>query len=105
MRILHTADLQIGKPFNWASGRAQNNLREARENVIGRIGDVADEHDVDFVLIAGDLFDDNTVADGIVSRTCERLSGISVPVYSLPGNHDFEGSPSCVWLLEDFADV
>jgi DNA repair exonuclease SbcCD nuclease subunit len=96
-RFLHTADLQIGKPFNWASGRAQNNLREARENAIGRIGDVADEHEVDFVLIAGDMFDDNTVADDIVSRTCERLSGISVPVYILPGNHDFAGSPSCVY--------
>jgi len=102
VRFLHMGDLQIGKPFNWASGRAQNNLREARENAIDRIGDVADEHDVDFVLIAGDLFDDNTVADDIVSRTCERLSGISVPVYILPGNHDFAGSPSCVYQRDPF---
>lgn len=102
VRFLHTADLQIGKSFNWASGRAQNNLREAREDAIGQIGDVAAEREVDFVLIAGDLFDDNTVADGIVSRTCERLSGISVPVYILPGNHDFAGSPSCVYQRDRF---
>ncbi|MCS4169385.1 DNA repair exonuclease SbcCD nuclease subunit [Salinibacter ruber] len=102
VRILHTADLQIGKPFNWASGRARSKLREAREDVIGRIGDVAGEHEVDFLLIAGDLFDDNTVADDVVSRTCERLSGISVPVYILPGNHDFAGSPSCVYQRDPF---
>jgi len=39
-RFVHTADLQIGKPFNWASVRAQTKLREAREEAIGRVGDV-----------------------------------------------------------------
>ena len=96
-RFIHTADLQIGKPFNWATGRAQAKLREAREETVNRIGEVANEHEADLVLIAGDFFDDNTVGDDVVSRTCERLSEIHVPVYILPGNHDFAGSPSCVY--------
>jgi len=103
VRFLHTGDLQIGKPFNWASGRAQNKLREAREDAIGQIGDLTNEQGINFVLIAGDLFDDNTVADDIVSRTCERLSSIPVPVYILPGNHDFVGSPSCVYQRKPFS--
>jgi DNA repair exonuclease SbcCD nuclease subunit len=97
VRFVHTADFQIGKPFNWASGRAQTKLRDAREEAVGRIGEVADEHEADFVLIAGDFFDDNTVGDDVVSRTCQRLSEINAPVYILPGNHDFAGSPASVY--------
>ena len=104
VRFVHTADLQIGKPFNWAAGRAQTKLREAREEAVSRIGEVADEHEADFVLIAGDFFDDNTVGDDVVSRTCERLSEINVPVYILPGNHDFAGSPSCVYRRDLFQE-
>lgn len=96
-RFVHTADLQIGKPFNWAEGRAQTKLREAREEAVSRIGEVAQEHEADFVLVAGDFFDDNTVGDDVVSRTCQRLSEIDVPVYILPGNHDFSGSPASVY--------
>ena len=104
LRFLHTADLQIGKPFNWAGGRAQAQLQEAREEAVSRIGEVAGEHEADFVLIAGDLFDDNTVGDDVVSRTCERLADIDVPVYILPGNHDFSGSPSCVYRRDLFRE-
>ena len=104
IRFLHTADLQIGKPFNWAGERAQRVLREAREEVVDRIGDAAEEHDASFVLVVGDLFDDNTVADDVVTRTCQRLSGIEVPVYVLPGNHDFSGGPACVYRRDLFLD-
>jgi DNA repair exonuclease SbcCD nuclease subunit len=102
IRFVHTADLQIGKPFNWAGGRAQGKLQEAREEAVTRIGEVALEREVDFILIAGDFFDDNTVSDEIVARTCKRLSDIKVPVYILPGNHDFSGSPSSVYHRDLF---
>jgi DNA repair exonuclease SbcCD nuclease subunit len=102
VRFIHTADLQIGKPFNWARGRAQSSLREAREEAVTILGDVAREQDAHFILIAGDLFDDNTVGDDVVTRTCQRLSEIDVPVYILPGNHDFAGGPSCVYHRDPF---
>jgi DNA repair exonuclease SbcCD nuclease subunit len=101
-RFLHTADFQIGKPFNRASGRTQAKLQEAREEAIGRLGEVASEHDAEFVLVAGDFFDENTVSDDVVARTCQRLSAIEVPVYILPGNHDFSGSPSSVYRRKLF---
>ncbi len=103
-RFLHTADLQIGKPFGWASGRAQAKLQEAREEAIGRLGKTARERGAEFVLIAGDFFDENTVSDDVVTRTCQRLSAIEVPVYVLPGNHDFSGSPSCVYRRDLFEE-
>lgn len=103
-RFIHTADLQVGKPFNWAGERARRSLQEAREEVIGRIGDAVEEHEASFVVIAGDLFDDNTVADDIVTRTCHRLSAVDVPVYILPGNHDFASGPACVYRRDLFLD-
>lgn len=102
VRFLHTADLQIGKPFNWASDRAEAKLQEAREEAVTRIGEVALEREVDFILIAGDFFDDNTVSDEVVARTCKRLSDVEVTVYILPGNHDFSGSPSSVYHRDQF---
>ncbi len=50
VRFLHTADLQIGKPFNWAGERARRSLREAREESVTRIGNAAKEQEADFVL-------------------------------------------------------
>ena len=71
--------------------------------MVTRIGEVADEHDAHFILIAGDLFDDNTVGDDVVTRTCHRLANdVPVPVYILPGNHDFSGGPSCVYHRSPF---
>ena len=102
IRFLHTADLQIGKPFGWASGRARSKLQEAREEAIGRLGETARKQGAEFVLIAGDFFDENTVSDDVVARTCQRLSAIEVPVYILPGNHDFSGSPSSVYRRDLF---
>ncbi len=102
VRFVHAADFQIGKPFNWATGRAQTKLQEAREEAISRVGEVAAEQEADFILIAGDFFDDNTVSDDVVARTCKRLSDIEVPVYILPGNHDFSGSPSSVYHRDLF---
>lgn len=102
VRFIHTADLQIGKPFNWASGRAQTKLREEREAVVDRIGAAATTQEADFVLIAGDFFDDNTLSDDVVARTCHRLQTIEVPVLILPGNHDFAGGPACIFHRDPF---
>jgi len=101
-RFVHTADLQIGKPFNWAGERARNKLQDAREEAVSRMGKVADDYDADFALVAGDFFDENTVSDEVVARTCQRLSDVEVPVYILPGNHDFSGTPSCVYRRDLF---
>lgn len=43
---------------------------------------------VDLVLIAGDLFDHNRVADETVAFVYEELQRLRQPVVILPGNHD-----------------
>ncbi len=97
IRFIHAADFQIGKPYNWAGGRAQRTLKERREEAIERVGDVAREKGADFLVIAGDFFDANTIEDDVITRACRRLSNVEVPVYILPGNHDFAAGPACVY--------
>lgn len=51
MRILHTADWHLGK-------RLENFSRiPEQEDVLDEICDIAEQQQVDAVLIAGDLFD------------------------------------------------
>lgn len=96
IRFLHTADLQLGKPFNWARDLASK-LTDKRGEAIDRLARAASEHEADFVVVAGDFFDANTVDDRLVVRTCERLKKFSVPVFILPGNHDCCGGPDSVY--------
>jgi DNA repair exonuclease SbcCD nuclease subunit len=96
IRFLHTADLQLGKPFNWAKGVASK-LTDKRGEAVERLARAASEQAADFVVVAGDLFDANTVDDRLVVRTCERLKQFSMPVFILPGNHDCGGGPDSVY--------
>jgi DNA repair exonuclease SbcCD nuclease subunit len=101
-RFIHTADFQIGKPYNWANGRAQRTLKERRERAIEQMGEVAAERNADFIVVAGDFFDANTIEDDVITRACRRLSSVDVPVYILPGNHDFAAGPASVYERSTF---
>ncbi len=94
VRFLHTADLQLGKPYAWLEGDAAAALRRARMDALARVLKVARDHDASFVVIAGDLFEANTVSSDIVAQTCDIVKGASIDVYVIPGNHDHGGADS-----------
>ena len=79
-------------------------LRAERLAAVERIGGLATERQVDFVIVAGDLFDAHTVDNEIVTRALEVLSRFSVPIYAIPGNHDFSGAPESVYARKRFID-
>ena len=84
MRFLHTGDWHVGKTLR---GRSRADEHRA---VLAEIADIADDRNVDAVLVAGDLFD--TAAPGpeseeIVYETLLRLSK-KRPVVAIAGNHD-----------------
>ena len=56
------------------------------------IGQLVDEHDIDVLLIAGDLFDHARVSDVLVISTFAKLAKIGCEVVLLPGNHDVHDS-------------
>ena len=86
MKILHTADWHLGKRLEKFSRLEEQ--REVLEEIIG----LADEHQVDVVLIAGDLFDNFNPANEAVElfyKTLKRLSNNGRrAVIAIAGNHD-----------------
>ena len=92
-------------PFSWVSGDSGAKLRELRFQVIDTIALLAVRYQADFVVIAGDLFDANTLPDRIVHQACVRLSKVPVPVYVLPGNHDHTGVPNAILQRPSFREA
>jgi DNA repair exonuclease SbcCD nuclease subunit len=91
MRFLHTADWQIGMKCSPARSRADE-ARSERLKTVDRIVDVANQRAVDFVLIAGDLFDHRTPKAGDFAMVVAALKRLRMPAFVLPGNHDPAGN-------------
>lgn len=103
IRFLHTADLQLGMPFNKVPGDRGAQLRTWRFEAIDRCVTLAHQQDAAFILVAGDVFDDNTVDDRVVIQACARFATSRVPVIAIPGNHD-HGGPGSVWHRRAFVE-
>jgi len=88
MKFLHTADWQLGMTRHFLGNDAQARYSAARRDAIVAIGALARETDVEFVVVAGDVFDANQLAPKVVSQSLDAMRAIDVPVYLLPGNHD-----------------
>lgn len=88
IKLLHTADWQIGKGFANFEGDAGALLRTQRVKTVERIAQIAIEKDVDAILVAGDLFETNTVTDETLRRTLGAMKAFGKHWVLLPGNHD-----------------
>ncbi|MCV7431153.1 metallophosphoesterase family protein [Mycolicibacterium bacteremicum] len=91
MRFLHTADWQLGMTRHFLSaggGEAQSRYAAARREAVAGLGVLAAEVGAEFVVVAGDVFEDNQLSPREVSLALEAMRAIEVPVYLLPGNHD-----------------
>lgn len=95
MKFVHTADWHLGLKAHHV-GAAAREVRDARIDAARRVIEVAREHAVDFILLAGDTFDSNAVDRGLVQRCADLLATFGGPVYVLPGNHD-PLVPGSVW--------
>lgn len=89
VRIIHTADWQLGKPFGRFPDDVRVALADARLDVIGRIGELARERVVGHVLVAGDLFDNVDPGDRILVQALSRMARAPATWWLMPGNHDY----------------
>ncbi len=88
MKLLHTSDWHVGKQMRGRSRLAEH------EAVLGEIVAAAAEHQVDAVLIAGDLFETSTPtaeAEALVYKTLLALADTGADVAIIAGNHDNAG--------------
>ena len=78
-KFLHTADWQIGRLFATFDPEHAPLLAEARIAAVERLAALATEQGVTAVLVAGDVFDAQTVSDRTVRRLFNALSGFAGP--------------------------
>lgn len=57
LKIIHSADWQLGKPFGRFPHEVRNALAEARLDVIDELGKAAATAGAAHVVVAGDVFD------------------------------------------------
>ncbi|MCH5155741.1 MAG: exonuclease subunit SbcD [Clostridiales bacterium] len=87
MKILHTADLHLGKRLNKAA------RLDEQCDVIKQLSEIADREEIDVVLIAGDIFDTlvpTSEAERVFYRSILTLAERGRAVIALAGNHDDE---------------
>lgn len=85
MRILHTGDWHVGKTL-----ARRSRIEEARE-AVDAVVVAAGEHEVDAVLVCGDVFEHlspSPDAEELVYQALLRFERERIPVVLLAGNHD-----------------
>lgn len=103
-KFLHTADWQMGRIYSRFDAEDAAALAEARYAAIGRLAQLAREEACDAVLVAGDVFDAQTVSERTIRRVFNAMAGFAGPWVLLPGNHDAALAES-VWTRARRLDV
>ncbi len=97
MRFIHAADLHIDSPLRGLSryeGAPVDRLRGATRQALEGMVELAISEEVDFVVIAGDLYDRDwqDFHTGLfVRKQMVRLGHHDIKVFIVQGNHDAQG--------------
>lgn len=95
VRFIHTADVHLGSILQIVGDSLPAELEKSMEDAalegFRRVCSTAIEKNVDFILIAGDLYDRearSVKADHFFSQECRRLAAMGIDVFVIAGNHD-----------------
>ena len=88
VRFIHSSDWQLGMTRAFLSEEAASRFSQARIDAVSALGKLAGQHDAQFIIVAGDVFESNQLSRQTLMRTLDALESLPVPVFLLPGNHD-----------------
>ncbi len=94
MKFIHAADIHLDTPLQGLvhyAGAPVNEIRNATRRAFEKLLDAALAHQVDFVLIAGDLYDvglKSFESALFFNGQMTRLKEAGIDVYLIHGNHD-----------------
>lgn len=94
IRFIHAADLHLDSPMIGLSHLSKEifeRLKESTFTALKKVTDAAIQNNVDFVVLAGDLFneEDRSIrAQTRLRKEMERLKVQNISVYIIHGNHD-----------------
>ena len=107
VRFLHTADLHLGSQLKTQHHQTTSTIEALDSGIytaVERLFDTAIEENVDFMIIAGDLYDEDSRsvrANTFLEDQFDRLADHDIPAYVLYGNHDPVGSATTYVDLPD----
>lgn len=101
--FIHSADWQLGMTRRYLSDEAQARFTGDRVATVRTIGDLAEQENAEFIIVAGDVFEHPNLSRRDIGRACEAMGEVRVPIYLLPGNHDPLG-PGSIWTSPDLKD-
>ncbi|HCF53736.1 MAG TPA: DNA repair exonuclease, partial [Bacillus sp. (in: Bacteria)] len=108
VKFIHAADLHLDSPFKGMEMNVGQSvwerMKQSTFESFERIVDKAIQERVDFVLLAGDLYDAETRslrAQVFVREQMKRLSQYDIPVFIIHGNHDHLGGS---WAAIEFSE-
>lgn len=90
-KFVHMADIHLDTPFQSSNGRLRAYLRDSIRDAFKASVDIALSRSVHAVLIAGDLFDNDSLSfksEKFLLSQLQRLSEAKIEVFYAPGNHD-----------------
>ncbi|HEY0181650.1 MAG TPA: DNA repair exonuclease [Rhodopila sp.] len=93
-RFVHAADLHLDSPLRGLEADPSapaEVIRGATRRALGRLVDLALQEKVDFVLIAGDIYDGDWPDYGtglFFANQMRRLTQAGIAVFAIRGNHD-----------------
>ncbi len=111
IRFIHSADLHLGSPFVGMKGLGHEQwkyLEDSTLTAFDRLIARALETRPDFVLIAGDIYDEeerNLRAQQRFQKRMETLEQANIPVFVSHGNHDHLGGSGAAFELPDNVHV
>ncbi|MFO8069288.1 MAG: DNA repair exonuclease [Alkalibacterium sp.] len=95
VRYIHAADLHLDSPFKGLKNMPAalfDKIKASTFDSLRKVVDAAIHHHVDFVLVAGDVYDieDRSIrAQVLLRKELERLHDDGISVYLIHGNHDY----------------
>ncbi|HSH34821.1 metallophosphoesterase family protein, partial [Schnuerera sp.] len=103
VRFIHTGDLHLGLQFNNVSfdSKIANERRMELWNTFNRIVDKGIKDEVDFLFIAGDLFEEKYFTLGDIKRVKDILAKAErTNIIITAGNHDTLNKKSLYNMLD-----
>ena len=88
IKLLHAADLHLDSPFSGLSPEQAAARRKEQRELPAKLAELCRIHGCDALLLAGDVFDGESVAPETVEALLAAFAACPCPVFLAPGNHD-----------------
>ena len=88
VRLLHAADLHLDSPFSALSPEQAARRRQEQRAMLTQLAELANAHECDLMLLAGDLFDSDNAYPDSVDALRRAFASCRAEIVIAPGNHD-----------------